>query len=253
MNEPAIKADRVTVAYGPVTALDSVDVSIPRGTVTAVIGPNGSGKSTFLRASARLVTPTRGKIHVPALDSPGGVALVLQSTDLEAGLPLSVGEAVRMARYQRLGLAGRFKAADRQLVEAAIDRLELGLLVNRQLSELSGGQRQRVLVAQGLAQESDLLLLDEPLTGLDIASRDRIWSIVADERAARRTVVVSTHDLDDARRCDLVMLVATKLVAFGTPKEVLDTEVLREAYGNRLVRVDGGSVLLDDPHHDHDH
>jgi ABC-type Mn2+/Zn2+ transport system ATPase subunit len=178
---------------------------------------------------------------------------VLQSTDLHGGLPLSVREAIRMGRYQRLGLARRFRQADRDAVEEAIERLELAHLAGRQLGELSGGQRQRVLVAQGLAQQSSLLLLDEPLTGLDLASRERIWSIVEGERSAGRTVVVSTHDLGDARRCDLVMLVATRLIAFGTPDEVLDPAVLREAYGTRLIEVDDGSVLLDDPHHQHDH
>jgi manganese transport system ATP-binding protein len=154
-----------------------------------------------------------------------------------------------MARYPRLGVAGRFRRSDRLAVESAIERLELTDLVRRQLGELSGGQRQRVLVAQGLAQEADLLLLDEPLTGLDIASQDRILSIIDDERAGGHTVLVSTHDLGDARRCDLVMLIATRLVAFGPPEIALDPSALGEAYGARLIRVDDGSVLLDDPHH----
>lgn len=156
-----------------------------------------------------------------------------------------------MARYPRRGIARRFGRADRLAVEDAIERLELGPLVRRQLGELSGGQRQRVLVAQGLAQEADLLLLDEPLTGLDIASRERILSIIDDERSTGRTVVLSTHDLSDARRCDLVMLIATRLVAFGPPGEALDPSALRTAYGSRLAHVDERTFLLDDPHHDH--
>ena len=253
MNPPAIEAVGLTVSYGSVIALDRVDASMPEATATAIIGPNGSGKSTFLRAAAGLAVPLRGSIRVPARKAPGGVSLVLQTTDLDAGLPLSVREAVRMGRYRRLGLARRFGHADRDAVEEAIERLELAHLAGRQLGELSGGQRQRVLVAQGLAQQSALLLLDEPLTGLDLASRERIWSIVEDERSAGRTVVVSTHDLGDARRCDLVMLVATRLIAFGPPEEVLAPAVLRKAYGSRLIEVDDGSVLLDDPHHQHEH
>lgn len=253
MNPIAVQADGLTVSYGSITALDVVDVSIPVGTTTAIIGPNGSGKSTFLRAAAGLVAPLRGRIEVPARRAPGAVALVLQSTELDPALPLTVGEAVRMARYPRLGLARRFGARDRDAVEGAIDRLELDALTGRQLGDLSGGQRQRVLVAQGLAQQSELLLMDEPLTGLDLASRERIWSIVAAERSAGRTVIVSTHDLGDARRCDLVMLVATTLVAFGPPDEVLSPSVLRAAYGARLIEVEEGSMLLDDPHHGHEH
>ena len=102
-----------------------------------------------------------------------------------------------------------------------------------------------------LVQDPKLLLLDEPLTGLDLPSRERILATIDDAPAAGRTVLVSTHDLADARRCDLVMLVATRLVAFGPPDVVLEASVLREAYGSRLVEVGEGSVLLDDPHHDH--
>ncbi len=251
MDEPAVTAQGMTVVYGPVVALEAITATIPAGTTTAVIGPNGSGKSTLLRATAGLLAPAAGRIDVPARRSSSGVAFVLQNTELDAGLPMSVNEAVRMARYPRLGMAGRFRRADRLAVESAIERLELTALVSRQLAELSGGQRQRVLVAQGLAQEADLLLLDEPLTGLDMASRDRILSIMDGERNAGHTVLVSTHDLGDPRRCDLVMLIATRLVAFGPPDVALDPEVLREAYGDRLIRVDDGSVLLDDPHHHH--
>lgn len=250
-SESALRADGLTVTYGPLVALDSLTAEVPAGTTAAVIGPNGSGKSTLLRAAAGLLSPVRGSLEVPARKAEGGVSLVLQATELDAGLPMSVHEAVNMARYQRLGLTGRFRRADRLAVEAAIERLELTSLVRRQVGELSGGQRQRVHVAQGLAQEAELLLLDEPLTGLDIASRDRILSIVDDERAAGRTVIMSTHDLGDARHCDLVMLIATRLIAFGPPEVALDRSVLQEAYGSRLIRLDEGSMLLDDPHHHH--
>ena len=139
--------------------------------------------------------------------------------------------------------------ADRGAVRRALDRMDVADLERRQLHELSGGQRQRVLVAQGLAQEAELLLLDEPVTGLDGVSRDRILAAVAAERDAGHTVVVSTHDLDDARRCDLVMLLANRVVAFGPPAEVLVGDVLAAAYGGHLLRLPGGATVLDDPHH----
>ena len=251
MTEPAIRAEDLSITYGSLLALDEVSATIPPGTTTAVIGPNGSGKSTFLRAAAGLLSPTRGRIEVPALRSEGGVALVLQTTELDTALPMSVGEAVRMARYQRVGIAGRFRSTDHEAVESAIERLELATLVRRQMAELSGGQRQRVLVAQGLAQDAQVLMLDEPMTGLDVTSRKRILKTIDLEKSAGRTVLVSTHDLDDARRCDLVMLISTRLVAFGPPDVALDAAVLREAYGSRFVQVGEDSVLLDDPHHHH--
>ena len=245
----ALVAQGLTITYGSLRALDDVTVTVPAGTTTAVIGPNGSGKSTFLRVAAGLIPLARGTVAVPARQALGGVSLVLQSTDLDASLPLTVAEAVRMARYRRVGIARRMGPADRLAIESAIERLELTSLTGRQLGELSGGQRQRVLVAQGLAQEADLLLLDEPFTGLDVASRHRILEVVAAERAAGRTVIMSTHDLDDARRCDLVMLVATRLIGFGAPHVALTPSALREAYGGRLVRLDDHALLLDDPHH----
>ena len=247
----AVRAEDLTVTFGSRVALDAVSFAVPLATTAAVIGPNGSGKSTLLRTIAGLLAPSSGSVAVPARRSPGGIALVLQSTELDAGLPLSVREAVRMARYRRMGLVRRFGAADREAVDAAIERLELTALVGRQLGELSGGQRQRVLVAQGLAQEADLLLLDEPLTGLDLASRIRILSIIDEERSAGRTVLVSTHDLGDARRCDLVLVVSTRLVAFGPPAVALAAGPLREAYGARVVHLDEDTLLLDDPHHHH--
>ena len=146
---------------------------------------------------------------------------MLQTTDVDRTLPVTVRETVTMARYALRGRFGRLRAADRAAVDAALERMDVADLAGRQLHELSGGQRQRVLVAQGLAQQADLLLLDEPVTGLDVVSRELILEAVAAERAAGRTVVVSTHDLDDARRADVVMLLANRVVAFGPPDEVL--------------------------------
>jgi ABC-type Mn2+/Zn2+ transport system ATPase subunit len=216
----------------------------------ALVGPNGSGKSTLLRALAGLVPPRTGTPDVPARERRGAVAFVLQATSVDRHLPITVHETVTMARY---AVRGPFRplrrAADRGAVRRALARMGVADLAHRQLHELSGGQRQRVLVAQGLALEAELLLLDEPVTGLDAVSRDRILDAVADERAAGRTVVVSTHDLDDARRCDLVMLLANRVVACGPPAEVLVGDVLAAAYGGHLLRLPGGATVLDDPHH----
>lgn len=133
------------------------------------------------------------------------------------------------------GLFGRLGAGDRRTVDRAMQRLEIADLAERHLRELSGGQRQLVLMAQGLAQEADVLLLDEPLTGLDLVSRERILEAVARERDAGRTVVLSTHDLDGAEVADHVVLLAGRVVADGPPDLVLIEANLREAYGGRLL------------------
>lgn len=242
----AISITGLEVRYGDVIALADVDLHVPAGSSLAVIGPNGSGKSTLLAAIAGIAEPSAGIVSVPGTPA----ALVLQSTDVDRSLPITVRDTVSLARYSTLGLFRRFKEADRQAVDRAMTRLGVDDLAGRQLHELSGGQRQRALVAQGLAQDTDLLLLDEPVNGLDIVSRAIILDVIDEEVAAGRTVVVTTHNLEDARRCDQVLLVDRSPVAVGPPDDVLTEEHLRRAFGGRFVRV-GGELILDDPHHDH--
>lgn len=247
----ALTADDLVLAYGTRPALIGATFAVPAGTSVALVGPNGSGKSSLLRAVAGLLAPRAGRLAVEAAGRRGAVALVLQTTDVDRTLPVTVAETVRMARYATRGPLRRLRRADHAAVAAALERMHVADLARRQLNELSGGQRQRVLVAQGLAQEADLLLLDEPVTGLDMVSRELILGVVAEERAAGRTVVVSTHDLDDARRCDRVMLLANRVVAYGPPAEVLVDEHLTAAYGGRAVHLPSGTLVLDDPHHTH--
>lgn len=240
-----IEARGLEVRYGEQVALTGLDLELSAPASLAVIGPNGSGKSTLLGAVAGLSTPSAGSVSTSS--SP---ALVLQSTDVERSLPITARDTVALARFPRLGLIRRFSPADREAIETAMRRLDVEDLASRQLHELSGGQRQRVFVAQGLAQESQILLLDEPLTGLDVVSRDIILEVMDEERNDGRIVVSTTHNLDDARRCDRVLLLATEPIAFGTPDEVLTDDHLRRAFGGRFLRL-GDQVLLDDPHHHH--
>lgn len=245
----------VVVVRGGRTVLEVGSLDIAAASVTALVGPNGSGKSTLLHAVAGLLEPASGRVEV--LDGPPAavrprIAYVLQAVAVTEHLPITVHEVVAMGRYAWRGIAGRLGADDRRLVDEAIDRLELGDLRRRHLGELSGGQRQRVLVAQALAQQADVLVLDEPLTGLDLASVDRIAAVIEEERAAGRAVVVATHDLADAQRADAAVLLAGRVVAAGRPADVLTAANLTAAYEGRLLRLDGGTVLLDDgAHHGH--
>lgn len=241
-----ISTSALEVRYDDAVALSGVDLDIPAGSSLAVIGPNGSGKSTLLGVLAGTIQPSGGT----ALVSGPPAAFVLQSTDVDPSLPITVLDTVSMARYPSLGLLGRFRQKDRDAVSTALERLEISDLASRQLHELSGGQRQRVLVAQGLAQESNVLLLDEPITGLDLTSQTIILEVIDEQVAAGRVVVVTTHELDDARRCDQVLLLDTKAIAVGPPEEVLTEVHLREAFGRGFIRV-GDKLILDDPHHSH--
>lgn len=244
---PILDVRDVSVRYGDQAALEHVSFTLAAGTTLAVIGPNGSGKSTLLQATMGLVPTSGGAVECDRDDT----ALVLQSTDVDRSLPITVRETVRMARYAHRGLFQRFRSEDHDAVSAALDRLAIADLAHRQLHDLSGGQRQRVLVAQGLAQEAGLLLLDEPVTGLDVVSREVILEVIDEETDAGRTVVMTTHNLDDARRCEQVLLLATQAIAFGSPDDVIREEHLRAAFGGRVLRLADGELLMDDPHHVH--
>jgi manganese transport system ATP-binding protein len=246
---PVVAARDIVLAHGDHVAIASSSLSIDPGSIVACIGPNGSGKSTLLDAIAGLMPLREGGITV--FGSPpgrGGVAYVFQSTDMPAHLPLTVREVVTIGRYGTTGLLRPLGHHGRAAVRRAMERTDVTDLADRQLLELSGGQRQRVLVAQGLAAETDLLVLDEPMTGLDVVSRQRILDVMAEERAAGRTVVFSTHDLSEAAGADQVVLLAGRVVASGPPGQVLTEDHLREAYRGRLVDV-AGLRLIDDPHH----
>ena len=249
----AVRGRGVTVAYGDRLALGASDVEIPAGRVTAVIGPNGSGKSTLLNAISGLVALSAGRLEVLGAAPHAGsrrVAYVLQSTRVSEFLPITVLEAVRMGRYVHRGLVGRFSAADQEAVRSAMDQLDITELARRHLGTLSGGQRQRVFVAQGLAQEASLVLLDEPTTALDVVSRDQITRAIAAERKRGVTVVLTTHDLAEARTADWVVVMAGRVVAAGAPSDVCTPDVLGLAYGARFVVTERGSVLVDDAHHE---
>lgn len=242
----AVQIRDLEVRYDNTPALVGVDLDLPAGSSLAVIGPNGSGKSTLLGAIAGTVEPSAGTITIPGA-SP---ALVLQSTEVDPGLPITVVDTVSLGRYSTLGLLGRFRSADRTAIEQAMQRLSINDLALRQFRELSGGQRQRVLVAQGLAQDTGVLLLDEPITGLDVPAQAVILEVIDEEVAAGKAVVVTTHDLEDARRCDQVLLLDTTPIAAGSPNDVLTEENLRRAFGGRFTKV-GDQLILDDPHHHH--
>jgi manganese transport system ATP-binding protein len=252
--DAAVVARGVSIARRRDVAVRDASFDLPSGQVSVLIGPNGSGKSTLLHAIAGLLPVAEGRLEVlgrPPAEVRRRVAYVLQATKVADHLPITVREAVTMGRYASAGAVGRMQAADRAAVDDAIERLELTELRGRHVGELSGGERQRVFVAQGLAQDADLMLLDEPVTGLDIASQQRIAEAVAAERAAGRTVVVSTHDLAEAAAADHLVLMAGEVIATGAPEEVLTTEHLQVAYGGRLLQVADGILVLDDPHHHH--
>ena len=239
---PVLSVRNGTVSFGSLVALDDVTLDIGAASSTALIGPNGSGKTTLLHVLSGLHRPDRGGLEVSDR-ARHRVAYVLQSQGRGAWMPLTVREVLRIGRYRDRGLLRRLRAEDHRILDEVVQRMELGSLLDRQFGELSGGQRQRVRVAQALAQEPTVLLLDEPVTGLDLASQQRIFDLVDEEVARGTAVVISTHDLDEARHCQRVVLLAGGVVADGPPEDVLVPQLLRRAYAGRLLG----------DHRDHDH
>jgi ABC-type Mn2+/Zn2+ transport system ATPase subunit len=230
--------------------------------VTALVGPNGSGKSTLLHAITGLLRAS-GTVEVlgqAPSEVRGRVAYVLQTQHASEHLLVTAREVVALGRAPSRGPFRPLTATDRAAVDDAMARLEISDLADRHLADMSGGQRQRVFVAQGLAQCGDVVLLDEPVAGLDIASIQRIRQVIAEERSAGRTVVIATHDLGDAARADQAVLLDRRVIASGPPTDVLTPDHLRTAYGARVLDLGGGSVAVDDgahhddhEHHHHDH
>ena len=233
-------------------AIAATSFRLPLGAVTAVIGPNGSGKSTLLNLLAGLLQPIAGTVEVlggTAADVRGEVAYVLQSTEVNDTLPISVREVVTMGRYATRGLVARLQASDREVVRAAMEALGIADLARRSVHQLSGGQRQRVFMAQGLAQDHRLLLLDEPLTGLDLVSAAAIERVIYAEREEGRSVVLTTHDVSQALSTDWVVLMAGRVIACGPPLAALSPENLALAYGIKVVQAADGRFVVDDPAH----
>lgn len=253
----AVRAHDLVLTYGRRVAVSASTFTIPTRAVTAVIGPNGSGKSTLLHALAGLVEPAAGTLEVlghPPRDARRRLAYVLQAVTVPVGTPITVAEAIGMARYPNVGLLGRRSADDRRRVREAMDRLDVTGLRRRHLTELSGGQRQRVYVAQAVAQDHELLLMDEPLTGLDLVSARTIDTIIHAERDGGCSVVLTTHDLEEARAADHVLLMSGRVVASGPPAQVLTLANLEVAYGlgalheQAAAPTSGGTpTFLDDP------
>ncbi len=241
----------VCVSFGPVTALEPTDASFDGATTVALIGPNGSGKTTLLKVLAGLLRPTSGHLH---RDGPPSVAYVAQHHDHHPWMPLVVSEVLAMSRYRRTGLLRRLDRTDRAVIAASADRMGVADLLDSTFGSLSGGQCQRVLMASALACDAETLLLDEPITGLDLTSQQRILEAMSEERDRGRLVVISTHHLEEARACDRVLLMAGRVVVDGPPDVALRAERLAEVFGDRLVIDSTARVhLVDDHGHGHGH
>ncbi len=245
---PAIQLQNVTVAYRSTVVLDALDLEIESGQMIGLIGPNGAGKTTLLRTIVGALKPTRGSITVlgqPLKQVRERVAYVPQRGDVDWSFPVSVFDVVLMGRYGRLGVWRRPGKADRDIALHALEQVGLAGRRHCQIGELSGGQQQRVFVARALAQEADLLLLDEPFNGIDTATQGVIFDLLYAQRQQGRTVLLSTHDLHSVEQhCDQLVAFNRSVVAAGPVDAVFTPPVLRATFGAQLAIVSEHSVAV---------
>lgn len=249
-----ISARDVTVTYrNGHTALRDATFDIPKGTITALVGVNGAGKSTLFKAIMGFVPAAKGEITVLGMPVEEAlkrniVAYVPQSEEVDWSFPVLVEDVVMMGRYGHMGFFRHPKKADHEAVTDALKRVNMVNFRHRQIGELSGGQRKRVFLARALAQEGQVILLDEPFTGVDVQTEDQIIDLLREMRDEGRVMLVSTHNLGSVPEfCDRTVLVKETVIAFGTTEQTFTHDNLELAFGGVLRHfVIGGSDLHDD-------
>ena len=252
----AIAADGLAVGYDGHPVVEGITLDVAQGTTLAVLGTNGSGKSTLIKTLVGLLDPIAGTARVLGAApgaTPARVAYLGQIQPSGFVLPVRASDVVAMGRFPARGLLGRMRADDRRLVAESLARMGVSHLADEPLGALSGGQRQRVLIAQSLAWRADVLVLDEPTAGLDVAGRELLLDALAQERARGAAVVVCTHDIADALSAERALLLARRVVAYGLPSETLTRERLMETFGLVLAELPSGQELAMDPVHRHEH
>jgi len=247
--EYVIELEHVTVRYQELVALEDVSLRVTPGEFLALIGPNGSGKTTLIKAILGLVMPAAGTVRLfgkPPQQLDGDwkrVGYVPQTAQIDPRFPIRVFDVVLMGRYGQVGLIRRPGHRDRETVWRALERVGMAELAQRPIGRLSGGQRQRVLVARSLANEPELLLLDEPTTGVDLGATEGLFDLLEVLHQQGMTILVVSHDVGVvAQHVNQVACVNRRLVAHGRPEEVLGGEVLECMYGPQAALVGHGEV-----------
>jgi ABC-type Mn2+/Zn2+ transport system ATPase subunit len=269
---PTLEVNDVSVAYasgtngitsmssratdGDLYALKDITFHVDAGRQVAVVGPNGAGKSTLFKVIVGTIKPTKGSVNVFGHDPDCHIciAYVPQRSQIDWAFPVTVEDVVMMGRVGQIGLFRWPRRQDWRIVRESLNRVNAAHLAKKQIGELSGGQQQRVFIARALAQGADLLLMDEPFSGLDVPSHDAILEILASLRGDAVTVMVATHDLNLAgEQFDLVMLLNRRLVAYGWADEVLTSPNLVQAFGGHMHVLKGEeeSLMIADSCCDH--
>lgn len=223
----AIEAEELNVNYGKTSVLWDVSFQIPKGLIVGLLGPNGAGKSTLLKSALGLIRPFSGKISTQ-----GRVAYVPQRETVDWDFPITALEVVLMGRYGKLGLFGRLKRADLEAAMQALEQVGLAGYENRQISQFSGGQQQRLFIARALVQDAEILFLDEPFAGVDLATEKTVMALLQKQKELGKTILIVHHDLGSVEEYfDWVLLLNTRLHAVGPVEKMFTRETLAKAFG----------------------
>ena len=239
--EQALHAEDLTVTYGAMPALWDIDLDIPPGVMCAIVGPNGAGKSTLLKAALGLVRPVAGHVRFlgrPVAQMRSRIGYVPQRHSVDWDFPTTVHDVVEMGLYRRIGWLRRPGPAARARTMEALREVGMQDYAARQISQLSGGQQQRVFIARALVQDAPILILDEPMAGVDATTESVIIALLKRLRDEGRTVIVVHHDLTTvAAYFDWLVMLNVRIVAQGPVQEVYTPENLRAAYGRQLAMI----------------
>jgi len=253
----AIGIRDLDVAYDRRLVVEDVTFSVPRGAMVGIVGPNGGGKSTLLKAILGLVPRLRGTVEL--LGRPVNrkarrlVGYVPQREDVDWNFPVSAYDVVMMGRVPSVKLFWQPTARDKELAWEALRTVGMEKFADTPIGEFSGGQQQRIFLARALAQQAEVLLLDEPVSGVDAPSQHEIFDLLRSLKEVGKTVIVATHDLSCvAERFDLALLLNRRVVAFGRPEEVFTSELLNETYQSHLMILKLGdrTIAIEDTNHD---
>ena len=241
--EWALDVRDIVAGYGANTALDGVTFTIERGCLAGLVGPNGSGKSTLMKVVLRLMKPWGGEVRVfGEMGRSRVVGYTPQSELVDWAFPVTGGDVALMGRYGQLGLVRRPGQHDREIAMGALERVRMADLSGRLIGELSGGQQRRVLIARALAQDADLILLDEPFAGLDATSQHDLIGLFKQLSKEGKTLFVATHDLSCVSEdFDHAVLLNRHVVAFGRPVDVFTEEHLNVAFQRHMLVLQSGS------------
>jgi manganese/zinc/iron transport system ATP- binding protein len=248
LNGSVIKVQNLTISYAKKPAIRGIDLNIPAGKITGIIGPNGAGKSTLLKGILGLLPADNGSVSVygePVKSRLSKISYIPQKEIFDWDFPVVVYDVVMMGRYPHLKMFQKPRQVDRQKVEEALKKVDMIKFSSRQIRYLSGGQQQRVFLARALAQEAEILLLDEPFVGVDAATESAIFSMMKELREDGKTIIVVNHDLGKVTEYfDYIVMINQFLVAFGPTDEVFTPELLNKTYGGRLTILQKSDTLL---------